>query len=343
MLAKATNEVPEGPGLVYEPKWDGFRCVVFRDGDEVELGSRNERPLTRYFPEILGPLRQALPPRCVLDGEIVLLGAHGLDFDALQQRIHPADSRVTRLAGETPVTYVAFDMLALDDRDIRSLPLSERRALLEREIEVGHQVRISPMTHDPSVAREWFETLEGAGLDGVVAKRADGQYVENKRLWTKVKHVRTADCIVAGYRPHKHGGVGSLLLGLYDSSGVLHHVGIASSFSAKRRDELQSEVASLLLDEDDAHPWNARYDMEQWDGTRMPGGVSRWTGTRDLSWVPLRPDTVAEVRYEHMQGPRFRHTARFVRWRPDRDPASCTYEQLDRPDAFDLGQFLGGD
>ncbi|MCC7078049.1 MAG: ATP-dependent DNA ligase [Acidimicrobiia bacterium] len=341
MLAKATHEVPAGEGLVYEPKWDGFRCIVFRDGDEVHLGSRNERPLTRYFPEILDPLRASLPERCVVDGELVLVTPDGLDFEALQQRIHPADSRVARLAEETPVSYVAFDLLALGETDLRSRPFADRRRKLEESVQSGGQVYVSPVTGDPEVARRWFIELEGAGLDGVVAKDAGGAYAENKRLWTKVKHVRTADCVVAGWRPHKQGGVGSLLLGLYDGSGALHHVGIASSFSAARREQLEDEIRPAALAAGDDHPWRHWGDMGEWDGTRMPGGMSRWSAGRDLSWVPLRPERVVEVRYEHMQGMRFRHTARFVRWRPDRDPESCTYEQLEAPPPFDLTRLLG--
>ena len=333
MLAKAVHEVPRHPGLRYEPKWDGFRCIVFRDGEELELGSRNDRPLTRYFPELVELLRDALPERCVVDGEVVVVTDNGLDFDSLQLRLHPAESRVRRLAAEIPASFVAFDLLALGDRDLRAEPFDERRRLLETVLGGAlSRVHLTPTTDDPDVAADWFDRFEGAGFDGVMAKPGDLPYVEDKRVMWKVKHERTADCVVAGFRVHKDGeGVGSLLLGLFDDEGHLHHVGVASSFTAVRRRELVAELAPLrehaLVD----HPWRDWAEMatEAKDAGRMPGGVSRWNAQKDLSWEPLRPELVAEVRYEHVLSGRFRHGGRLVRFRPDRTPASCTYAQLD--------------
>ncbi len=330
MLARPARAIPVGADLVYEPKWDGFRCLVFRDADLVELVSRNQRPLTRYFPELLEPLARSLPERCVVDGEVVIAGPRGLDFDALLQRIHPAGSRVTRLAGDTPASYIAFDLLALDDADLRPLPFSRRRSLLESSLtRPDPQVRITPATRDPEVAREWFRRFEGAGLDGVMAKPEGLRYREGERVMTKVKHQRSADCVVGGFRWHAAGaGVGSLLLGLYDGAGTLHHVGVTASFTAQRRLELVEEVGPQRLgDEAVGHPWRSV------DGSaavgRQPGTPSRWTVTRDLSFIPLRPERVCEVAYDHLQGDRFRHATTFLRWRPDRDPASCTYGQLE--------------
>jgi ATP-dependent DNA ligase len=331
MLAKLARSLPEDEGLVYEPKWDGFRCVVFRDGDEVELGSRNERPLTRYFPELPGPLRENLPERCVVDGEIVIAGDRGLDFEALLQRIHPAESRVNLLAGQTPASFVAFDLLALAADDLRSSSFAERRALLEEALAGARPpVHLTPATSDPVVAAEWFDRFEGAGLDGVVAKRAELPYRENERLMLKVKHQRTADCVVAGFRWHKSGGVvGSLLLGLYDDEGTLHHVGVTASFTMARRRELVDEIAPLRENALDGHPWAAWAGPEEEWGGRMPGAQSRWNAKRDLSWEPLRPERVVEVAFDHLQGDRFRHATTFQRWRPDRDPRTCTYAQLE--------------
>jgi ATP-dependent DNA ligase len=342
MLAKLTRELPTGEGWAYEPKWDGFRCIVFRDGDDVELGSRNERPLTRYFPEILGPLRESLPPQAVVDGELVIATEGGLDFDMLSQRIHPAESRVNKLASEAPSSFVAFDLLAVGDEDLRSHPFSERRARLEEILKsAAPSVHLTPLTTDPAVAEQWFERFEGAGLDGVVAKRLDDPYQEDKRTMAKVKHLRTADCVVAGYRTHKDGvGVGSLLLGLYDESGDLHHVGVASSFAAPMRQQLKEEVAPLETDALVDHPWRDWADAQENTG-RMPGAGNRWNAKKDMSWKPLRPERVAEVAYEHLQGDRFRHTARFQRWRPDRDPASCTYAQLESPVPIELKEVFG--
>ena len=331
MLAQLARSLPEGDGLLYEPKWDGFRCIVFRDGDDVELGSRNERPLTRYFPELVEALQANLPERCVVDGEVVVAGDHGLDFDALLQRIHPADSRVRKLARETPASFVAFDLLAAGDDDLRGRPFAERRRLLEQALAPARPpVHVTPITTDPAVAADWFDRFEGAGLDGVVVKDADLTYQEDKRVMLKVKHERTADCVVAGFRTHKSGdGVGSLLLGLFDEHGTLHHVGVASGFSAKLRRQLAEDVEPLREGALAGHPWESWAAAET--SGRMPGGQSRWTAKRDTSWEPLRPERVVEVGYDHLQGDRFRHATKFVRWRPDREPDSCTYSQLDQP------------
>ncbi|SFP01065.1 ATP-dependent DNA ligase [Amycolatopsis arida] len=345
MLAKSVREIPRGPGLVYEPKWDGFRCVVFRDGDEVELGSRNDRPLTRYFPELVELIRQELPTRCVVDGEIVIVTGSGLDFDALQNRLHPAASRVRLLAERTPASFVAFDLLALDDRDLTEEPFARRRELLEGLLDRDlARIHLTPLTDDPDRAQDWFTRFEGAGFDGVMAKRADLPYEQDRRVMWKVKHERTADCVVAGFRWHKDGqGVGSLLLGLYDENGTLHHVGVASSFTAARRRELVDELAPLRENALEHHPWRdwARAQTEaSAAGGRMPGGVSRWTGQKDLSWEPLRPELVAEVRYEHVQAGRFRHGSRLARFRPDRRPESCTYAQLEEVPPAELAAFF---
>jgi ATP-dependent DNA ligase len=331
MLAKAVHEVPRAEGLLYEPKWDGFRCIVFRDGDDVELGSRNDRPLTRYFPELLDLLRDALPQRCVVDGEIVVVTADGLSFDTLQNRLHPAASRVDKLARETPASFVAFDLLALGDRDLTGEPFRERRRALE-EIFDGTlaRVHLTPMTDEAAVAEDWFTRFEGAGFDGVMAKPGDAPYQQDKRAMWKVKHQRTADCVVAGFRWHKDGnGVGSLLLGLFDAAGTLHHVGVASSFTAARRAELVDELAPLRDGAVDDHPWGDWAEAQAHEGGRKPGGINRWNAQKDMSWVPLRCELVAEVRYEHLQGDRFRNVARLVRFRPDRTPGSCTYAQLE--------------
>ncbi|MEO6318386.1 MAG: ATP-dependent DNA ligase [Acidimicrobiales bacterium] len=346
MLAKAVHEVPRQPGLLYEPKWDGFRCIVFRDGDELELGSRNDRPLTRYFPELVELLREALPGRCVVDGEIVVVTGSGLDFDTLQQRLHPAESRVRKLAEETPASFVAFDLLALEDRDLRGEPFRERRRLLEGVVDGAlARVHLTPMTDDADIAQDWFTRFEGAGFDGVMAKPADLPYTEDKRSMWKVKHERTADCVVAGFRTHKDGeGVGSLLLGLFDDDGTLHHVGVASSFTAARRRELKDELAPLQERALEDHPWRdwAEAASPATDAGRMPGGVSRWNAKKDLSWEPLRTELVAEVRYEHVLGGRFRHGGRLVRFRPDRTPASCTYAQLEEVAPAELATLFTG-
>jgi ATP-dependent DNA ligase len=343
MLAKAVDAIPDGD-LLFEPKWDGFRCIVFRDGDEVELGSRNERPLTRYFPEMVQPLRASLPPRCVVDGEIVLARHGRLDFDALQQRIHPADSRVQMLARQTPASFVAFDLVALDDSDLTALPFRERRHTLELlAANFAPPVHLTPATSDRAIAESWFERFEGAGLDGVMAKPLDQAYVPDKRVQFKVKHQRTADCAIAGYRWHKDGaGIGSLLLGLYDDEGGLHHVGVASSFTAARRRELVGELEPYRLDDISGHPWAAwATQLDEMPATRLPGAPSRWNAKKDLSWVPVRVELVAEVAYEGLIGDRFRHSARLLRWRPDRTPDSCTYAQLDVPAPYELQQIFG--
>ncbi|GEM33967.1 ATP-dependent DNA ligase [Nocardia neocaledoniensis NBRC 108232] len=347
MLAKSTPSLPREAGLSYEPKWDGFRCIVFRDGDEIELGSRNDRPLTRYFPELVELLRAALPERCVVDGEIVVVTDDGLDFDTLQQRLHPAASRVNKLAAETPASFVAFDLLAVDDRDLTTEPFTARRAELEKLLDAAPgRIHLTPITHDPDVAQDWFTRFEGAGFDGVMAKADDLPYLQDKRVMLKIKHERTADCVVAGYRMHKDGeGVGSLLLGLFDEAGDLHHVGVASSFTAARRRELLGELAPLRENALADHPWRDWADAvaQATAGGKMPGGVSRWTGGKDLSWEPLRPELVAEVRYEHVQSGRFRHGGRLVRFRADRTPDSCTYAQLDEVAPAELGAIFGGD
>jgi ATP-dependent DNA ligase len=338
MLAKSVPEVPTGD-LVYEPKWDGFRCIVFRDGDEVELGSRNEKPLTRYFPDVVAAVKAQLPERCVVDGEIVIAAGQGLDFEALLQRIHPADSRVRMLAEQTPASFVAFDLLALDDESLVDRPFAERRSRLEQALAASAPpVHLTPATDDPALAAEWFHLFEGAGLDGVVAKPRDAPYSQDKRVMFKVKHARTADCVVGGYRLHKSGPVvGSLVLGLYDDAGRLQHVGVAASFPMARRAELIDELAPYLLEDGAAHPWLGD-DVSE----RAPGGApSRWNTGKDMSFVPLHPELVVEVAYDHMEGSRFRHTAQFRHFRVDRNARSCTYEQLERPVRFDLGTVLG--
>jgi ATP-dependent DNA ligase len=348
MLAKPVKQIPEGP-YSFEPKWDGFRSVVFRDGDEVEIGSRNERPLTRYFPELVAAAKANLPPRCVIDGEIVIPAANGrhLDFEALLQRIHPAASRVALLAEQTPAHIVAFDLLALDDLNYTGRPFEERRAALVRALAAaGPPVHLTPATTDHAVAREWFRQFEGAGLDGLVAKPLSGAYEPDKRVMFKVKHERTADCVVAGYRPHKSGpdAVGSLLLGLYTDAGDLASVGVIGAFPMARRKELYAELQPWVTTFE-GHPWNwGQQDgaPAREAGARNPrdGETSRWTAGKDLSFIPLRPERVVEVRYDHMEGRRFRHTTQFVRWRPDRDPRSCTYAQLEEPVSYDLGEVL---
>jgi ATP-dependent DNA ligase len=342
MLAKSVPEIPGGE-LSYEPKWDGFRSIVFRDGDEVEIGSRNERPMTRYFPELVEAVLASLPQRSVIDGEIVVPAGDGrrLDFEALLQRIHPADSRVRLLASQTPAKFVAFDLLALGDEDCTGLPFERRRVLLEQALaSVAPPVYLTPATRDRDTAVGWFSQFEGAGLDGIVAKPLDGTYQPDKRVMFKIKHERTADCVVAGYRLHKSGpdAIGSLLLGLYDEAGNLASVGVVGAFPMAMRKELFAEVQPLVTGFD-GHPWN-------WGGqertVRHPqeAAGSRWNAGKDLSFVPLRPERVAEIRYEHMEGTRFRHTAQWIRWRDDRDPRSCGFAQLEEPVNFDLAEIL---
>jgi len=342
MLAKPVASIPVGD-YVFEPKWDGFRSIIFRDGDEIEIGSRNERPMTRYFPELVAAFAGQLPERCVIDGEIVVPDGAGrqLDFEALQQRIHPAASRVNMLAEKTPAHFVAFDLLALGDEDHMDRPFRERRAALETALAgVAPPIHLTRATTDRAVATRWFSQFEGAGLDGLIAKPPASAYQPDKRVMFKIKHDRTADCVVAGYRVHKTGGdaIGSLLLGLYNSDGKLASVGVIGAFAMERRRELFREMQPLVTAFDE-HPWNwAQHEA----GERTPrkGMNSRWNADKDLAFVPLRPERVVEVRYDHMEGPRFRHTAQFVRWRDDRTPESCTYEQLEEPVSYDLTAIL---
>lgn len=344
MLAKPVKEIPGG-AMGYEPKWDGFRAIIFRDGDEVEIGSRNGKPMTRYFPELVTAFKANLPERCVLDGEIIVVGPSGdrLDFEALQQRIHPAESRVKLLAVQTPAQFVAFDLLAVGDEDLTGRPFSERRAALQWALASATEpVHLTRSTADAATAGQWFHQFEGAGLDGIVAKPLAGTYQPDKRVMFKVKHERTADCVLAGYRLHKSGDdrIGSLLLGLYDDDGTLASVGVIGSFPMERRKELLVELQPLVTTFDE-HPWAW---AKQESGTRTPRNAegSRWSAGKDLSFTPLRPERVVEVRYDHMEGIRFRHTTQFVRWRPDREPESCTYAQLEEPVSFDLAGVLGG-
>ena len=343
MLAKSVPEIPTG-AMSFEPKWDGFRSIVFRDGDEVEIGSRNERPMTRYFPELVEAVKVSLPERCVVDGEIIVVVGDRLEFEVLQQRIHPAASRIRLLAEQTPASFVAFDLLALDDTDYTKRPFEDRRAALEQALaDAQPPIHLTPITRSHDLARQWFAQFEGAGLDGVVAKPLAGTYQPDKRTMFKIKHERTADCVVAGYRVHKSGpdSIGSLLLGLYTDDGTLASVGVIGAFPAARRKELFAELQPLVTTFDD-HPWAW---AKQEEGTRTPRSseFSRWNNGKDLSFVPLRPELVVEVRYEHMEGDRFRHTAQFNRWRPDRDPRSCTYEQLEEPVKYDLADILAAD
>jgi ATP-dependent DNA ligase len=343
MLAKLSRELPRDPGLCFEPKWDGFRCIVFRDRDEIVLGSRNEKPLTRYFPELVEALAREIPRRSVLDGEIVIAGPDGLEFDALSQRIHPAEKRIRQLAASTPASFVAFDLLALEDDSLLDAPYAHRRRELAGLLASAEPpVHLTPMTEDPDVAADWFARFEGAGLDGVVAKAADQAYLPDKRAMLKVKHQRTADCVVAGFRTHKDGaGVGSLLLGLSDAAGTLHHVGVASGFSVARRRELVTELAPYREGALDEHPWAGWAEAMAGAGGRAPGAMNRWNARKDMAWEPIRAEPVCEVSYDHLQGDRFRHATSFVRWRPDRDPASCTYAQLDTPVPMELHEVFG--
>jgi ATP-dependent DNA ligase len=341
MLAKPVGAIP--PEELYEPKWDGFRSIIFRDGDEVEIGSRNERPLTRYFPEVVQAVLAKFPQRAVIDGEIIVANLDGntLDFEALQQRIHPAASRVKMLADATPASFVAFDLLALGDDDLTGRPLIERRQALEAALaDAGPPIHITPATRDLAEAQRLFEEFEGAGLDGLIAKKLDLRYQPDKRVMSKIKHERTADCVVAGYRVHKSGpdALGSLLLGLYDERGVLASVGVVGAFPMATRRKLFAELQPLVTTFE-GHPWNWAAH-EQGERTPRKNETSRWNAGKDLSFTPLRPERVVEVRYDYMEGQRFRHTAQFVRWRPDREPESCTYEQLERPVRFQLADVL---
>lgn len=342
MLAKSVARIP--PDMQYEAKWDGFRAIVHRDGPEVVIGSRTGKPLTRYFPELVGALLENLPERCVVDGEIVIAHGGRLDFDRLTERIHPAASRVATLAERTPASFVAFDLLALGDEALLDIPLAARRAALAEALGAARPpVHLAPATTDAAVAQEWFSAYEGAGLDGIVAKPLDLPYRPDARLMYKIKHERSADVVVAGYRFHKSGPVvGSLLLGLYDDQGALQHVGVCAAFPMKRRAELVEELEPLRMAPGAAgHPWAAWADEAAHESARLPGAPSRWSGKKDLSWVPLRPELVIEVGYDHMEGDRFRHTAQFRRNRPDRAPESCTYAQLEEVVGYDLAEVLG--
>jgi ATP-dependent DNA ligase len=348
MLATPVPSLPDGSGWAFEPKWDGFRALVFRDGADLLVQSRDLRPLDRYFPELEAPLRGALPERSIIDGEIVIAGPRGLDFDALLLRIHPAASRVRMLAEETPARFVAWDLLAIDDEDLRARPYAERRRRLTARVRAGVPgVHVTPMTEDRTLAADWFARFEGAGLDGVIAKRMDGPYEPGKRGWAKVKHARTADVAVAGFRWHKDEagtGVGSLILGLHDDAGALHHVGVASGFSGVRRRELVEELAPLRQGALDGHPWRdwaTAQSAEAASGRRMPGAQSRWNRGKELTWEPLRVERVAEVAYDHLQGDRFRHATRLVRWRPDRRPGDCRYDQLEATPPYELADIFG--
>ncbi len=343
MLAKLAETLPEGDGFLYEPKWDGFRAIVFR-GPGVYIQSRDLRPLDRYFPELHEALLDRLPAGCVVDGEIVIAGEHGLDFDALQLRLHPAASRVARLAKETPAAFVAFDLLAVDGRDVRNEPQAERRRLLERLLgDVAPPIHLTPMTRDRRTAVEWLARFEGAGLDGVVAKFADAPYQPGKRAMIKVKHARTADCVVAGFRWFKgtDDAVGSLLLGLFDDRGTLHHVGVTSAFPMATRRELARQLAPLRKHAIDNHPWRDWADPDAIGAARMPGGASRWSAGKDLSWEPLRIERVCEVKYDHLQGNRFRHATQFLRWRPDKPPKDCSYDQLEVTRPYEIEKVFG--
>ncbi len=344
MLSKIAEDLPSSGDFLFEPKWDGFRAIVFRGGSDVFIQSRDLRPLDRYFPELHEGLIGALPDGCVVDGEIVIATARGLDFDLLQLRLHPAASRVAKLSKETPASFVAFDLLAVDGRDLRSKPFAERRQQLEKLLRRIHSpVHLTPMTRDRDTAADWLTRFEGAGLDGVMAKPAAGAYEPGKRVLFKIKHARTADCVVAGFRWHKTGPgtlVGSLLLGLFDDAGALHHVGVTSAFSMAMRKELAALLEPLRKNAMKGHPWRDWADADG-ETTRMPGGQSRWSSGKDLSWEPLRIELVCEVKYDHMQGPRFRHAAIFQRWRPDKPPAECTYEQLEVTTPYELERVFG--
>jgi len=340
MLAKLADALPDAGPFLFEPKWDGFRAIVFRGSSDVYIQSRDLKPLDRYFPELHDALLEGLPQGCVIDGEIVITTARGLDFDALQMRLHPAASRVAKLAHETPASFVAFDLLASRGRDRMAAPQSERRALLEQLFaKLGPPLHLTPMTPDRGVAEHWLEQFEGAGLDGVIAKAAALTYQPGKRAMIKVKHARTADCVVAGFRWHKTGtdAVGSLLLGLYDDRGALQHVGVTSSFTMAARKQLVKELAPLRQHALEQHPWRAWAQADARSG-RMPGAQSRWSAGKDLSWEPLRIERVCEVKYDHLQGDRFRHAATFLRWRPDKRPAACRYDQLELARPYQLAK-----
>ena len=348
MLSRAADALPRGEGWQFEPKWDGFRTLVFRDGDEIVLQSRDGKPMNRYFPDLVEPLAAALPERCVVDGEIVIVGPGGLDFEALLLRIHPAASRVKLLAAQSPASFVAWDILALGDEDLREVPLGLRRERLEQTLAApARPVHLSPATRDRDLAEDWFRRFEGAGLDGVMAKRLDAPYRPGERSMIKVKHTRTADCVVAGFRWHKNGVgtmVGSLLLGLYDEEGTLHHVGVTAAFTNAMRKQLVEELEPLREKALEGHPWRGWAEAEEEAkaaGQRLPGATSRWNRGKDLSWEPLKAERVCEVAYDHMQGIRFRHAAQFARWRPDKRPQDCRYDQLEVTPAYELERVFG--
>jgi ATP-dependent DNA ligase len=347
MLAKRVSELPLGDAWIFEPKWDGFRTLIFRDGDELFIQSRDEKPLDRYFPELAEPLKAQLPERCVLDGEIVIARGGALDFEALQLRLHPAASRAKRLAAEMPASVVFFDLLSEGDRDYRDAPFAERRAALTSLLEGAKPpLHITPATRDRDTASDWFGRFEGAGLDGVIAKLDNGLYESNKRVMLKVKHERDCDCVVAGFRWHKNGegtAVGSLLLGLYNDAGNLEHVGVCASFTMAKRKELVAFLEHYRVDSLEGHPWRAWAAAEaDSEAHRKPGGQSRWSAGKDLSWEPLRPELVVEVAYDHMQGTRFRHTAQFRRWRTDKRPVDCTFAQLEVVPPHELAEIFNG-
>jgi ATP-dependent DNA ligase len=345
MLAKSTESLPHNDGFLFEPKWDGFRAIVFRAGSNVYIQSRDLRPLDRYFPELHALFAERLPEACVLDGEIVIATERGLDFDMLQQRLHPAASRVAKLAAATPAAFVVFDALALDGKDLRSQAQSARRAALERALsDVRAPLHLTPVTRDRALAEQWLQQFEGAGLDGVMAKPEHGVYEPGKRSMFKIKHARTAECVIAGFRWHKNGKgtlIGSLLLGLYDGAGELHHVGVTSSFTMQRRAELVAELEPLRAHALEQHPWRAWAAQDGSESQRMPGGQSRWNAGKDLSWEPLRLERVCEVKYDHLQGDRFRHAATFLRFRPDKPPKDCRYDQLEVTTPFELAKVFG--
>lgn len=339
MLAKLVDELPDAEGFMFEPKWDGFRAIVFRGTSDVYIQSRDLRPFDRYFPDLHEALLDALPDGCVIDGEIVITSPQGLDFDALQLRLHPAASRVAKLAQEAPASFVAFDLLALGGRDVMNTPQSERRALLEKLlVKTGPPIHLTPVTRDRATASRWLNEFEGAGLDGVIAKPEDSIYQPGKRAMLKIKHARTAECVVAGFRWYKTGkeAVGSLLLGLYDNGGALQHVGVTSSFTLEKRKQLVEELAPLREHAREGHPWRAWAEADAHQTSRMPGGQSRWSAGKDLSWEPLRIERVCEVKYDHLQGNRFRHAATFLRWRPDKRPNDCRYDQLEVTTPYEL-------
>jgi ATP-dependent DNA ligase len=344
MLAKPVADIPDGEEWIFEPKWDGFRALIFRDGDELFIQSRDARPLARYYPELIEPLKAGLPKRCVLDGEIVIACPDGLDFDALQLRLHPAESRVRMLAETMPASFVAFDLLCEGPRDLRDTPFRKRRETLERFLgNAAPPLHLTPATRDRRLAADWFRRFEGAGLDGVIAKDAGGIYQPDKRVMLKIKHARECDCVVAGFRWHKSGGgtaIGSLLLGLYDAAGELQHVGVCASFTDAKRRELVDRLAPYRMEKIDDHPWSDWAEAGDDEERRRPGSSSRWSRGKSMAWEPLRPELVVEVAYDHMQGTRFRHTAQFRRWRPDKPPEACTFEQLETVPPQELAEIF---